>query len=165
MGASGSAEGDGERGSGERGSLTAASGLPALRGAGGGGGPGFFPEADDDGGGGGGGARPLDSLPFARGTGGSGGVGLGDGCWFVFCCSSRKKSTINSWLSLIKSSVRPLSLRSLPKCSRHKGSKASSSGNSDGPKFPFIMVELECAGAGGGGGRLARVASGVGAEE
>lgn len=72
---------------------------------------------------------------------------------------------MNSWLSLIKSSVKPLSLRSLPKCSRHNGSKASSSGNSEEPRFPFIIVELACDGAGGGGGRFARVASGVGADE
>lgn len=112
-----------------------------LLGAGGGGGPVLLAApagAAAGGGGGGGGARE----PFVRGAGGGGGA-AGDAVIvgsFIFSCSSRRNPTINSWFSLIKSSVRPLSLRSLPKCSRHSGSKASSSANSDGgrPKFPFI---------------------------
>lgn len=165
-GSGGDAGGDGDRGS-----AADVSAFVDLRGAGGGGGPFFLaePAVGGGGGGGGGGARPP--LPLVRGAGGGGGA-AGDDVLspppFIFCCSSRKKSIINSWFSLIKSSVKPLSLRSLPKCSRHSGSKASSSANSDGgnPKLPFRSVEDECCGPGGGGGRLlVRTGSGVGAEE
>lgn len=86
---------------------------------------------------------------------------------WMLACSSRKKSTINSWLSLMKSSVKPLDRRSWPKCSRHRGSKASSSANSEGGR-PLLMLMDEDMGEklGGGGGRFDREASaGVGADE
>lgn len=71
---------------------------------------------------------------------------------------------MNSWLSLIKSSVNPLSLRSWPKCSRHSGSNASRRSNSEG--LPKVIEDI-AAGFGGGGGRalLEGDSGGVGAEE
>lgn len=70
---------------------------------------------------------------------------------------------MNSWFSLIKSSVSPLSFKSCPKCSRHSGSNASRRANSEG--LPRLMDDI-VAGFGGGGGRFCRGDSGgVGAEE
>lgn len=156
----------GDGGGGGLASLAGASPLPDRLGAGGGGGaPRFIDDAEDEGpadGGGGGGAREfLESPPF-DGGGGGGGDGL-----FALVCSSRKKSTINSWLSLIKSSVRPLSVRSWPKCSLHNGSKASSKANCDGAaKLPFILCEDEGEWWNEGGGKLGLVDSvGDGADE
>lgn len=48
---------------------------------------------------------------------------------------------MNSWFSLIKSSVKPLSWRSWPKFSRHLGSKASSMANSEGGLPPLRLPE------------------------
>lgn len=50
------------------------------------------------------------------------------------------KSTMKSWFSLMKSSVRPRALRSSPKFSRQFGSKASSTANSELPPLnPFTL--------------------------
>jgi hypothetical protein len=66
---------------------------------------------------------------------------------------------MKSWLSRIKSSVKPLEVRSSPKCSLHNGSKASSVANSDFGLKPLVLPERECpVGARGDSG-------GVGAEE
>jgi hypothetical protein len=48
---------------------------------------------------------------------------------------------MNSWLSLIKSSVKPLSAKSCPKCSRHRGSNASRRANSEGGFPPLRLME------------------------
>lgn len=138
--------GDGGAGGGLA-SLAGPSALADRLGAGGGGGAPRLVDDDDDeappgGGGGGGGAlAPFESPPFVGAEGGGGG-GVGEGL-FNLACSCRKKSTINSWLSLIKSSVRPLSVRSCPKCSLHNGSKASSKANCEGSMPPFIFCEDE----------------------
>lgn len=67
---------------------------------------------------------------------------------------------MNSWFSLIKSSVNPLSLRSWPKCSRHRGSKASSRANSEAGRPLFRLSEdIDILCGTGGGGRFAGVAS------
>jgi hypothetical protein len=47
---------------------------------------------------------------------------------------------MKSWLSRMKSSVRPLDFRSSPKCSLHSGSKASKVANSDGGLYPFVPL-------------------------
>ena len=71
---------------------------------------------------------------------------------------------MNSWFSLMKSSVNPLSLRSCPKCSRQRGSKASNRANSDICE-PLRLIE-EREGLWAAGGRFDRGDSGgVGAEE
>lgn len=86
--------------------------MPGLRGGGGAGGTprrgvveGSSTGRDSEAGGGGGGGGLVERLglgsrPFVAGA---------LACCFV--CSSRKKSTMNSWFSLMKSSLRPCSLR------------------------------------------------------
>lgn len=115
--------------------------LPDRLGAGGGGGaPRFADEEEEEvearrgGGGGGGGALPAFASPPLAAEDAASGVEF-----IALFCSSRKKSTMNSWLSLMKSSVSPLAVRSWPKCSLHRGSNASSSGNCDGaePSLEF----------------------------
>lgn len=151
--------------SGTEGVEVTGSALPERLGAGGGGGAEplllALPVSSDPrlppGGGGGGGAR---ACPAEDNGGG------GDATWgWAFCCSSLRKSTINSWFSLMKSSVKPLSCKSCPKCSRHRGSKASSSGNSEA-REPFKFIEEREALCDMDGGRLVRGDSGgVGADE
>lgn len=94
---------------------------PDRRGAGGGGGPDLLAEGElfraaaaaaAAGGGGGGALTVLDSRPLVEGEGRAGGGGGGAASLASLACSSRRKSTMNSWLSLIKSSFKPLSLRS-----------------------------------------------------
>lgn len=102
--------------------------LPDFRGGGGGGGA---PRRDPDDeilsdagreagavGGSGGGARACPFIPL---TGGGGGGGAGAEA-VVPPPFSFKNSTIKSWFSIMKSSVRPCSDRRLPKLSRHLGS-------------------------------------------
>ena len=72
---------------------------------------------------------------------------------------------MNSWLSLMKSSVKPLSLRSCPKCSRHKGSKASSRENSESGLVLRLMEDMEAECMGGGGRPAPGESGGVGADE
>lgn len=139
---------------------------PDRLGAGGGGG--LEPPGGDGasgrppgGGGGGGGREPLED-------GSAGGAGRGEGAacgGACCCCCSRKKSTINSWFSLMKSSVKPLSFRSWPKCSRHKGSNSSSKGNSEGGLLPLrLMADMEAEWAGGRGRLFRGDSGGVGPE-
>lgn len=126
------------------------SSLPDLLAGGGGGGAG--PLLDVDGvtdsetlrgaaGGGGGGALIAGPLGGADGGGGGGGGVLV--CVPCFACSCFKNSMIKSWLSRMKSSSRPWAFRSSPKCSLHKGSKASRVANSEGGLlYPFIPLVL-----------------------
>lgn len=122
---------------------------PDRRGAGGGGGPDLLAEGElfraaaaaaAAGGGGGGALTVLDSRPLVEGEGRAGGGGGGAASLASLACSSRRKSTMNSWLSLIKSSFKPLSARSWPKCSRQRGSKASNKANSE-PLLSFKLTE------------------------
>ena len=134
-------------------------------GAGGGGGALEELAGDAEGGGGGGGGARRESAPLvtageagaagaAGAAGGAGGGGGGGECLTVslapFCCCSLRKSTMNSWLSLMKSSVKPLSFRSCPKRSRHWGSKASSRANSEAvPNSTLRLsedVDVNCGG-------------------
>lgn len=127
------------------------SSLPDLLAGGGGGGTGPLLEVDGvvdsetlrgaAAGGGGGGALIAGPLGGADGGGGGGGGGV---LVFIpcFACSCFKNSMIKSWFSRMKSSSRPWALRSSPKCSLHRGSKASRVANSEGGLYPFIPLVL-----------------------
>lgn len=76
---------------------------------------------------------------------------------------------MKSWLSWIKSSVRPCAFKSSPKCSLHSGSKASRVAKAEGAgaktggalyplTLPDLLSRVEAAGARGDSG-------GVGADE
>ena len=95
------------------------------------------------GGGGGGGALKLPPPPFRDGGGRAATrAGLPCASW-----SWRRKSMMKSWLSRMKSSVSPFALRSSPKFSLHRGSKASSVANSEGvvwPPKPFMLPDRPC---------------------
>lgn len=75
---------------------------------------------------------------------------------------------MKDWLSIMKSSVRPLDLKSSPKWSRQSGSNASRVANCDGPfpLVPFVLVDDDRPTLGTLGTPLLRGESdGVGVEE